>query len=83
MDDRRSPSVEEVESFEDLSTPAAQHFDLHHLEPLQIPAREQITISTNPVGCTEQRILGVLLLGKRRYHSRCTQSTFFNCTKNK
>lgn len=69
MDDRRSSSVKEVESFEDLSTPAAQHFDFHHLEPLQISAREQIIISTKPVICTEQRMIGAalffVLLSKR------------------
>lgn len=40
MDDGGSPRMEEVESFEDLSTPAAQYFNFHHLEPLQISAKE-------------------------------------------
>lgn len=41
MDDGGSPSVEEVEPFEDLSTPASQHFDFHHLEPFQISTRKK------------------------------------------
>lgn len=36
MDDGGSPSMKEVEALEDLSTPASQHFNFHHLEPLQI-----------------------------------------------
>lgn len=40
MDDGGSPSMKEVEPLEDLSTPAPQHFNFHHLEPLQISTRE-------------------------------------------
>lgn len=42
MDDWRSPSMKEVESLKDLSTPATKHFDFHHLKPLQISGNEQI-----------------------------------------
>lgn len=38
MDDGRSPGVEEMKAFEDLTTPAPQHLDLHHLKTLQVPA---------------------------------------------
>lgn len=38
MDDWGGPGVEEVEALEDLPAPAAEHFDFHHLEPLQISA---------------------------------------------
>lgn len=37
VDDGRSACVQEVQAFEDLTTPAAQHFGFHHLEALQIP----------------------------------------------
>lgn len=47
MDDWRSPSVEEVEAFEDLPTPAAEHFNFHHLKPLQVPGRQQIIFTQN------------------------------------
>lgn len=40
VDDGGSPSMKEVETLEDLSTPAPEHFNFHHLEPLQISARE-------------------------------------------
>ena len=36
MDDRRGPSVQEVQPLQDLPAPTPQHFDLHHLEPFQI-----------------------------------------------
>lgn len=53
MDDGGSPCMKEVESLEDLSTPAPQHFNFHHLEPLQISTREQIIIFTHPLRSTE------------------------------
>lgn len=34
VDDRGGPSVQEVETLEDLPAPAAEDFDFHHLEPL-------------------------------------------------
>lgn len=37
MDDWRSPCVEKVEAFENLSAPAPKNFRFHHLEALQIP----------------------------------------------
>lgn len=38
MDDGRSPGVEEVKALEDLTTPASQDLNLHHLKPFQVPA---------------------------------------------
>lgn len=49
MDDGRSPSMKEVEPLEDLSTPAPQHFNFHHLEPLQISTSKQVDIFTSSV----------------------------------
>lgn len=46
MDDWRSPSVKKVEALQDLSTPAPQHFNFHHLEPLQISTGKQIILFT-------------------------------------
>ena len=46
MDDGGSPSMKKVESLEDLSTPAPQYFNFHHLEPLQISTGEEIKIFT-------------------------------------
>ena len=37
VDDGRGPGVQEVETFQDLTTPAPQHLGLHHLEALQVP----------------------------------------------
>lgn len=53
MDDGGSPSMKKVESLEDLSTPAPQHFNFHHLEPLQISTSEQIIHFTYPLRSTE------------------------------
>lgn len=36
MDDGRSPGVEKMEAFQDLSAPASEHFGLHYLETFQI-----------------------------------------------
>lgn len=41
VDDGRRSSVQEVEAFEDLTAPRAQHLDLHHLEALQVAARQR------------------------------------------
>lgn len=38
VDDGRRSGVQEVEAFEDLTAPRAQHLDLHHLEALQVAA---------------------------------------------
>lgn len=38
MDDGRSPGVEEVKALQDLTAPAPQDLDLHHLESLQVSA---------------------------------------------
>lgn len=38
MDDGGRPSVQEVKTLENLPAPAAEHFDFHHLEPLEISA---------------------------------------------
>lgn len=38
MDDGRSPGVEEVKALQDLTAPASQDLDLHHLKSLQVPA---------------------------------------------
>lgn len=37
VDDGRGACVQEVKPFEDLTTPALQQFQLHLLEPLQVP----------------------------------------------
>lgn len=41
VDDGRRSCVQEVEAFEDLTAPRAQHLDLHHLEALQVAARQR------------------------------------------
>lgn len=41
VDDGRRSGVQEVEAFEDLAAPRAQHLDLHHLEALQVAARQK------------------------------------------
>lgn len=41
VDDGRRSGVQEVETFEDLAAPRAQHLDLHHLEALQVAARQK------------------------------------------
>lgn len=38
MDNGRSPGVEKMEAFQDLSAPAPQYFGLHYLETFQIAA---------------------------------------------
>lgn len=41
VDDGRRSGVQEVEAFEDLTAPRAQHLDLHHLKALQVAARQR------------------------------------------
>lgn len=53
MDDWGSPSMKELESLKDLSTPATKHFDFHHLEPLQVSTKNRLDfhISTQETSC--------------------------------
>jgi hypothetical protein len=43
MDDGRRPRVQEVEAFEDLSTPRLEYFEVDLLETPQIPAGRETT----------------------------------------